>query len=81
MECCKFIHYRIDEIDEMNNPEFLSLKMKAGDLKKREEDNPPQWINCDLREFDFRIFPNCDVVMLDPPWDIHMNVRKIKYPK
>lgn len=76
MECCKFIHYRIDEIDEMNNPEFLTLKAQNIENLRKEEDNPPQWINCDLRDFDFRIFQNfCNVVMMDPPWDIHMNVN------
>ena len=33
-----------------------------------------QWINWDLRHFDFSILNDCNVLMLDPPWDIHMNL-------
>ena len=73
MEYCKFIHYKIDEIDEFGNPEYLAMKNKTED--KTKDLLPPQWINCDLRTFDLTIFGNCDVIMLDPPWDIHMNVR------
>lgn len=36
---------------------------------------PPQWINCDVRNFDFKMLHNqVDVVMADPPWDIHMEL-------
>jgi mRNA (2'-O-methyladenosine-N6-)-methyltransferase len=31
-----------------------------------------QWINCDLRFFDFRVLGKFNVVMADPPGDIHM---------
>lgn len=31
-----------------------------------------QWINCDLRYFDFKVLGKFNVVMADPPWDIHM---------
>jgi hypothetical protein len=37
---------------------------------------PPQWIECDIRHLDFSILGKFDVIMADPPWDIHMNVRK-----
>ena len=29
-----------------------------------------EWINCDLRYFDFKILGKFNVVMADPPWDI-----------
>lgn len=73
MEYCKFIHYKIDEIDEFGNPDYLTMKNKPDDRCK--DLLPPQWINCDLRSFDLTIFGNVDVIMLDPPWDIHMNVK------
>lgn len=35
----------------------------------------PQWIRCDLRNFDLSIFNEyVSVVMADPPWDIHMDL-------
>lgn len=36
---------------------------------------PPQWINCDLRTFDYSVLGKFHVIMADPPWDIHMSVR------
>lgn len=34
----------------------------------------PQWINCDLRRFDYSVLGKFHVIMADPPWDIHMSV-------
>lgn len=67
MDYCKYIHYRIDDDDERESRHQDRL---ADEVKKR----PKQWINCDLREFDFSILGECHAIMLDPPWDIHMNV-------
>eukprot|EP01017_Pseudomicrothorax_dubius_P047226 TRINITY_DN8448_c0_g1_i2.p1 TRINITY_DN8448_c0_g1~~TRINITY_DN8448_c0_g1_i2.p1 ORF type:complete len:562 (+),score=122.70 TRINITY_DN8448_c0_g1_i2:40-1725(+) len=68
MESCKFVHYAIDdsELPEKN----------ISDMRINAEENviPPQWINCDLRFFDFRILGKFEAIMLDPPWDIHMNL-------
>ena len=33
-----------------------------------------QWINCDLRNFDLKVLGKFDIVMADPPWDIHMSL-------
>jgi mRNA (2'-O-methyladenosine-N6-)-methyltransferase len=35
---------------------------------------PSQWINCDIRNFDCSILGKFDVIMADPPWDIHMDL-------
>ncbi|KAI8873911.1 MT-A70-domain-containing protein [Ramicandelaber brevisporus] len=35
---------------------------------------PPQWINCDIRSFDFSVLGKFSVIMADPPWDIHMSL-------
>ena len=73
MEYCKFIHYKIDEQDE--------LESKNNALKNAKPDAaaPIQWINCDLRHIDFRVIGNdCGVIMLDPPWDIHMTVGPVQ---
>ena len=66
------MHYKIDEMDEYGNPELMALRSKQLEVEARLP--PPQWVNCDLRHFDLTIFGNCDVLMVDPPWDIHMNV-------
>ena len=38
---------------------------------------PPQWINCDVRRFDYSILGKFHVIMADPPWDIHMSVSAL----
>ncbi|KAG8709027.1 hypothetical protein FRC09_000909 [Ceratobasidium sp. 395] len=35
---------------------------------------PPQWINCDVRRFDYGVLGKFHVIMADPPWDIHMSL-------
>lgn len=35
---------------------------------------PAQWIQCDLRTFDLASLGKFDVVVADPPWDIHMSL-------
>ncbi|ORY35436.1 mRNA methyltransferase [Naematelia encephala] len=33
-----------------------------------------QWINCDLRSFDYSVLGQFQVIVADPPWDIHMSL-------
>jgi hypothetical protein len=40
---------------------------------------PPQWINCDLRRFDYSVLGKFHVIMADPPWDIHMSVGLVSF--
>eukprot|EP00755_Sulcionema_specki_P038893 Sspe_Gene.23952::Locus_9389_Transcript_1_2_Confidence_0.889_Length_2016::g.23952::m.23952/K05925/METTL3_14; mRNA (2'-O-methyladenosine-N6-)-methyltransferase len=35
---------------------------------------PAQWIKCDIRTFDMRVLGKFEVIMADPPWDIHMEL-------
>lgn len=44
---------------------------------KEEEPLPPQWINADLRALDISVLGKFDVVVADPPWAIHQEVRLI----
>jgi mRNA (2'-O-methyladenosine-N6-)-methyltransferase len=67
MDYCRYIHYKIDDDEEKNS---RMREILIDEVKNR----PKQWINCDLREFDFTVLGDCSVIMLDPPWDIHMNV-------
>jgi mRNA (2'-O-methyladenosine-N6-)-methyltransferase len=68
MEICRFVHYQIEESDSIpSNRKELIL---SGDEKTL----PSQWINCDIRYFDYSILGKFDVIMADPPWDIHMDL-------
>ena len=35
---------------------------------------PAQWINCDIKQFDFSLLGKWDIILADPPWDIHMSL-------
>ncbi|KAI5846749.1 MT-A70-domain-containing protein, partial [Tricharina praecox] len=35
---------------------------------------PAQWINTDIMKFNFRVIGRYDVIMIDPPWSIHMKL-------
>eukprot|EP00743_Colponemidia_sp_Colp-15_P006993 GILK01007547.1.p1 GENE.GILK01007547.1~~GILK01007547.1.p1 ORF type:complete len:523 (-),score=80.31 GILK01007547.1:38-1570(-) len=68
METCRFVHYQID------NSDSRKLQSKEGNSVPVSARLPPQWINCDLRFLDFTVLGHFDVVMADPPWDIHMDL-------
>eukprot|EP00976_Prorocentrum_cordatum_P015714 315072-Prorocentrum_minimum.AAC.1 len=34
----------------------------------------PQWVNCDVRSFDYSTLGKFGVIMADPPWEIHMDL-------
>jgi len=66
MKTCKFVHY---EIDHSPGGETETVK---SDLTQSLA--PPQWINCDIRSFDLSLLGKFSVLMMDPPWDIHMEL-------
>nr|CAI39087.1 Putative mRNA N6-adenosine-methyltransferase [Paramecium tetraurelia] len=66
-EQCKYIHYILDGND-------VDWQKRIQTALSNHKSMPPQWINCDLRIFDFRVLGKFDVIMADPPWDIHMNL-------
>ena len=70
MDICKFVHYQIEDSDLIpSNRKELIL---SGDNNNKIL--PSQWINCDIRNFDCSILGKFDVIMADPPWDIHMDL-------
>jgi mRNA (2'-O-methyladenosine-N6-)-methyltransferase len=70
MDICKFVHYQIEDSDMiLSNRKELILN---GDNTNKIL--PSQWINCDIRNFDCSILGKFDVIMADPPWDIHMEL-------
>ncbi|CDO74009.1 hypothetical protein BN946_scf185043.g58 [Trametes cinnabarina] len=50
------------------------LPIGLGPAGKETQPLPPQWINCDLRRFDYSVLGKFHVIMADPPWDIHMSL-------
>mmetsp|Transcript_14364 Transcript_14364/g.18033 ORF Transcript_14364/g.18033 Transcript_14364/m.18033 type:complete len:284 (+) Transcript_14364:3-854(+) len=87
MSACKFVHYEIDGNDvALHNRQHPIAPIQGGILgpQIREISNekasqsasgvPTQWINCDVRTFDFSTLGQFDVIMADPPWDIHMDL-------
>eukprot|EP00828_Plagiopyla_frontata_P028194 TRINITY_DN3651_c0_g1_i1.p1 TRINITY_DN3651_c0_g1~~TRINITY_DN3651_c0_g1_i1.p1 ORF type:complete len:354 (-),score=51.42 TRINITY_DN3651_c0_g1_i1:142-1203(-) len=71
MEYCKFIHYRLEsnkQVEEKKQQQIRESFIGNGQLEE------PQWVECDLRTLDFRVLGAFDVIMADPPWDIHMSL-------
>lgn len=68
MEICKFVHYQIE--DEGLVPSNRKELVLSGDNEVLDS----QWVNCDIRYFDYSILGKFDVIMADPPWDIHMDL-------
>ena len=38
------------------------------------EQQDAQWIDCDLKNFDYSMLGKFDIILADPPWDIHMSL-------
>lgn len=86
METCKYVHYQIDYSSSnqttISNIPTTTIQHKKNDPKKQEKIKnqfesilyPPQWIQCDLRNFNMTVLGKFSVVMADPPWDIHMEL-------
>lgn len=52
----------------------LTIKNKLFDFTTPSSDLPAQWINCDVRSFDYSTLGQFSVIIADPPWDIHMSL-------
>lgn len=73
MESCKFVHYEIDQTQE-TEPRKGGVKPRPSLQTQGSKLVPPQWLNCDLRNFNMSVLGKFAVVMADPPWDIHMEL-------
>ena len=77
MDTCKYVHYQIDY--PANQPKTKTdpgavVPKKAMTTEGSTILFPPQWIQCDLRQFNMSVLGKFAVVMADPPWDIHMEL-------
>jgi mRNA m6A methyltransferase catalytic subunit len=87
-DTCKYVHYELDEATSGcgDRLEHTLMQEWLVDLPGRETgiwtgepflkrgDLPSQWISCDVRRLDLRILGKFGVLMMDPPWDIHMTL-------
>lgn len=79
---CKYVHYALDlTVDQAQYLNECGVQNRGTDTKRINEvsmkgmELPPQWIQGDLKVFPLSIFNGLiDVVMADPPWDIHMEL-------
>ncbi|KAJ7507511.1 MT-A70-domain-containing protein [Mycena galericulata] len=85
---CRYLHYEVDwdgsdgdwarsaNLRGRNVPKrpLHKLGIGMGPAGKETKVLPPQWINCDLRRFDYSVLGKFHVIMADPPWDIHMSL-------
>ncbi|KIM45851.1 hypothetical protein M413DRAFT_440903 [Hebeloma cylindrosporum] len=79
---CRYLHYEVDwdggdgEWMKEKRPKKKThrLAIGMGPVGHETKPLPPQWINCDLRTFDYSTLGKFHVIMADPPWDIHMSL-------
>ena len=74
MDTCKYIHYEVDKSDIESKVKKGSSYRTSIQLLESTKLVPPQWIQCDLRNFKFDVLGKFSVLMADPPWDIHMEL-------
>ncbi|CCH42022.1 N6-adenosine-methyltransferase IME4 [Wickerhamomyces ciferrii] len=90
MDTCRYIHYQKHIPQEyLNSVEQKCNEFNSTIIKNQKTSFwningstatisrpvlPPQWINCDVRKFDFSILGKFAVVIADPAWNIHMNL-------
>ncbi|KAH8113355.1 MT-A70-domain-containing protein [Phellopilus nigrolimitatus] len=80
---CRYLHFEIDwdggdgepaPTNTITKKKPHKLGIGLGPSGEEEPLLPPQWLNCDLRRFDYSVLGKFHVIMADPPWDIHMSL-------
>ncbi|KAF8072435.1 N6-adenosine-methyltransferase MT-A70-like protein [Scenedesmus sp. PABB004] len=79
---CRYVHYELDTSldlpdDDAAPPGAGGAPLGAGGLavpQYLQALPEPQWINCDIRNFEFPLLGKFGVIMTDPPWEIHQDV-------
>ncbi|KZO93729.1 MT-A70-domain-containing protein [Calocera viscosa TUFC12733] len=75
---CRYLHFEVDyDGDDLPGAQSQADKERKPPRLPEEQRLPvlpPQWLNCDLRKFDYSILGKFHVIMADPPWDIHMSL-------
>lgn len=57
-------------------PDYLKKRILGDeDVEGQDKEvNMAQWVNCDLRRFDYSLLGQFQVIVADPAWDIHMTL-------
>ncbi|WVQ81921.1 hypothetical protein IAT38_004048 [Cryptococcus sp. DSM 104549] len=85
---CRYMHFQVSPAEEpykralpegfpVTFPGEVGKKLVGADEReegKRKGQSVAQWINCDLRRFDYSVLGQFQVIVADPPWDIHMSL-------
>ncbi|GBE79234.1 MT-A70-domain-containing protein [Sparassis crispa] len=80
---CRYLHFEVDwdtsdgaaYVEKRTEVKRTPFKLGIGlGPTGKEGKLPPQWLNCDLRRFDYSVLGKFHVIMADPPWDIHMSL-------
>ncbi|TIA90159.1 hypothetical protein E3P99_01710 [Wallemia hederae] len=77
---CKYLHFELEQprasTKQVQQEDTSRCKRSRQDL-----DNllactryPAQYLNCDLRSFDYSTLGKFQIIVADPPWDIHMSL-------
>ncbi|CAF1455046.1 unnamed protein product [Adineta ricciae] len=76
MDTCKYVHYQIDKTNFVPSSTNNQKPNRHLPIVERISPGsvPPQWVQCDLRQFDMSVLGKFSVIMADPPWDIHMEL-------
>jgi mRNA (2'-O-methyladenosine-N6-)-methyltransferase len=87
-DTCKYVHYELDiansgsgdKIEESLMQEWIvnipgrETGLWTGEPCLNRGELPSQWISCDVRRLDLQVLGKFGVLMMDPPWDIHMTL-------
>ncbi|TIB79154.1 MT-A70-domain-containing protein [Wallemia mellicola] len=82
---CKYLHFQLESPSEsaIEQADYQTKRRKKcrDDGLRQELDTilgskryPAQYINCDLRSFDYNTLGKFQIIVADPPWDIHMSL-------
>lgn len=70
LSCCRHVHWENDPGDEQQLQTMATGAGGAAVPRYLQALQEPQWINCDVRNFDWSILGKFGVIMTDPPWHI-----------
>ncbi|KAH8915366.1 MT-A70-domain-containing protein [Atractiella rhizophila] len=73
LDTCRYLHWQLEEPTPRNSVKIE--REEFGESGKREKNRlPPQYINGDCRTIDPEVMGKFEIVLADPPWDIHQNL-------
>ncbi|KAH3760082.1 N6-adenosine-methyltransferase 70 kDa subunit [Pelomyxa schiedti] len=77
MDTCQYVHYEIDRSSYKSPLGTTTVQKESSNEASNHTTKSVthgQWIQCDIRLLDLSILGKYSIVMIDPPWDIHMEL-------